>query len=116
MTILTEIKKVLGIAEEYTQFDADIILYINAAFSTLKQLGVGPDAGFSISDDTAEWDDFVEDVAIQSMVKAYISLKVKLMFDLPANSFTQEAIKKQIDEYVWRLMVEATESEEESDE
>ena len=37
-SILTSIKKLLGIAEEYEHFDPDIVMYINSAFSVLTQL------------------------------------------------------------------------------
>ena len=60
-SILTSIKKLLGIAEEYTQFDTDIIIHINTVFMTLQQLGIGPESGFSIADSEAVWTDFMED-------------------------------------------------------
>lgn len=56
-SILTSIKKLLGIAEDYNQFDQDLIMHINSVFSILNQLGVGPSEGFSISDSFAVWDD-----------------------------------------------------------
>ena len=52
-SILTSIKKMLGITDEYTQFDADIIMHINSVFMILNQLGVGPDECFTIEDDVA---------------------------------------------------------------
>ena len=57
-SILTSIKKLLGIAEDYTHFDDDIIIHINSAFSSLNQLGVGPSCGFHIEDDSETWNDF----------------------------------------------------------
>lgn len=44
-SILTSVKKLLGIAEECTDFDADIIMYINMALFALVQMGVGPVKG-----------------------------------------------------------------------
>ena len=41
-SILTSIKKLLGITEEYDHFDQDLILHINSVFGILTQLGVGP--------------------------------------------------------------------------
>ena len=41
-SILTSIKKMLGIDEEYTHFDADVIMDINSVLMILTQLGVGP--------------------------------------------------------------------------
>lgn len=111
-SILTSIKKLLGIAEGYTQFDADVITHINSVFTTLTQLGVGPSQGFYIEDEGAEWTDFIPDLANIQAVKTYIYLKVKLLFD-PASvgSSTLASYERQIQELEWRLNVIA-ESEE----
>lgn len=103
-SILTSIKKLLGITEEYEQFDADLIMHINSAFSVLIQLGVGPSAGFTIEDKSAIWSDLLDEESRLSLVKSYIFLKVKLMFDPPLSSAVMECIKASIDEYEWRLM------------
>ena len=60
-SILTSIKKLLGITEEYEHFDADIIMHINTVFMILNQLGVGPANGFSIKDKSAVWSDYISD-------------------------------------------------------
>lgn len=104
-SILTSIKKLLGITAEYTDFDADIIMHINSVFSILKQLGVGPKEGFSITGDSETWTDFLPGQNID-MVKSYIYLKVRLMFDPPINSSLIESINRQIAELEWRLNVE----------
>jgi hypothetical protein len=102
-SILTSTKKILGLAEDYTVFDADVITHINSAFSTLQQLGIGPVEGFAIADDQAEWADFLStDIRLNS-VKTYIYLRVRLVFDPPATSFTITAIQEQIREIEWRL-------------
>lgn len=104
-SILTSIKKLLGIAEEYTQFDDDIIMHINTVFLNLAQLGVGPSAGFSIEDDSAVWEDFIEDNAQLNAVKTYVYLKVKLVFDPPLSSSVIESMNNMISELEWRLNV-----------
>lgn len=110
-SILTSIKKLLGITEEYTHFDADIITHINSALMVLTQLGVGPPEGFTISDDNAIWDDFLgENNRTLEIVKSYVYLKVKLLFDPPISSAAIDAIKYQISEYEWRLNVAAEET------
>ena len=106
-SILTSIKKLLGIAEEYTQFDADLIMHINSVFSILTQLGVGPSNGFSIEDDSATWDEFISEGQNVELVKSYIHLKVKLLFDPPLTSAVIEAMNKNIGEFEWRLNVAA---------
>lgn len=104
-SILTSIKKLLGIEEEYTQFDADIIMHINTVFLNLTQLGVGPDEGFFIEDDTAIWEDFIGDSSQLQAVKTYVYLKVKLLFDPPLSSSVIESMNRMIAELEWRLNV-----------
>lgn len=105
-SILTSVKKLLGIAEEYTAFDPDIIMSINSVFTILQQLGVGPDAGFSISDVTATWSDYFgdsEEVVKAEAVKNYVALKVKSMFDPPTSSSVMQATTNMTNELEWRL-------------
>lgn len=104
-SILTSIKKLLGIAEDYTNFDTDIIIHINSVFSILTQLGVGPSEGFSISDNRDTWYDFIGDSIKIELVKTYIYLKVRLVFDPPQSSSVIDAINRTINELEWRLNV-----------
>lgn len=106
-SVLTSIKKLLGIAEEYEYFDADLIMHINSVFSILTQLGVGPSKGFMIEDKNATWKDFISDESKYMLVKSYMHLKVKLLFDPPLSSAVLECYKTQISEYEWRLNVAA---------
>lgn len=111
-SILTSIKKLLGIAEEYEHFDADIIMHINSVFMTLTQLGVGPSEGFYITDDETVWSDFITDLNKLQAVKTYMYLKVRLVFDSASlGSATLSAYERQIQELEWRLNV-AVESKE----
>ena len=104
-SILTSIKKMLGITEEYEHFDQDIIIHINTVFMVLNQLGVGPSEGFSIHDKNAIWSDFISDMNKIEAVKSYMYLKVKLLFDPPLSSSVVESIKNQINELEWRLNI-----------
>ena len=104
-SILISIKKLLGIAEEYEHFDTDLIIHINSVFSVLTQLGAGPVDGFFIRDKTALWTDFIEDYPRIEMVKTYVYLKVRLVFDPPASSAAIESLKQMINEYEWRIQV-----------
>ena len=106
-SILTSIKKLLGIAEEYEHFDADLIMHINSVFTVLTQLGVGPSEGFAIEDAKATWNEFLPDGLILQSVKSYIYLKVKLLFDPPSSSAVMESTNKMISEFEWRLNVAA---------
>lgn len=111
-SILTSIKKMLGITEEYEHFDEDLIIHINSVFSILNQLGVGPSKGFFIENKTATWDGFVADASQIQFVKSYVYLKVKLLFDPPQSSAVTEAINRQISELEWRINVAVDPGEE----
>lgn len=103
-SILTSVKKPLSLAEDYEAFDEDIIIHINSVFSVLSQLGIGPTTGFSIEDSDQTWEEYItDDVELLNMVKSYMYLKVRMLFDPPTNSFTIEAFNKQITEYEYRL-------------
>ena len=106
-SILTSIKKLLGIAEDYEHFDFDIIAHINSVFVILNQLGVGPSGGFSITDKYAVWDDYISDDPIISTVKTYMGLKVKMLFDPPDRSTVMDATTRAISELEWRLLIQA---------
>ena len=105
-SILTTIKKLLGIAEDDTSFDTDVIVHINMAINVLFQLGVGPSTGFSITGATETWSDYISDMSKLEMVKTYIYLKVKLVFDPPAQSRVIESYENQIKELDFRLNVQ----------
>lgn len=112
-SILTSIKKLLGIDKDYDHFDTDIIIHINSAFLDLAQIGVGPEEGFSIEDDTDTWDDFIPNNPKLEAVKTLMYLKVKLIFDPPLSSAVIEAMNRQIDRLEWRLSVAVDPGEEE---
>ena len=108
-SILTSIKKMLGITEDYDHFDSDIIMHINSTFMVLNQLGVGPSEGFAISDKNSKWSDFIPGIAgVQfEAIKTYMFLKVKLVFDPPLGGTVMESYKEQIKEYESRLNIVA---------
>ena len=93
-SILTSIKKLLGMDADYTAFDTDVIIHINTALAILCQLGVGPDKGLG------------EDTRLDD-VKDYVYLKVKLLFDPPSSSAAIQSTESLISEIEWRLNVTA---------
>ena len=106
-SILTSIKKMLGIESDYTHFDADLIVFINSALGVLHQLGVGPQgAPYVITGDTQLWSDFIQDNQIET-VKSYVFAKVKLLFDPPTTSFVLSSYQDLIKEFEWRCNVNA---------
>lgn len=109
-SVLDSVKKNLGIADDYTVFDEDLILHINSVFSTLNQIGVGPAEGFQIEDAAAVWFDFLGDDPRLNHIKTYMFLRVKFLFDPPTTSFHLNAIREQYQELEWRLSVQREET------
>lgn len=106
-SILTSIKKLLGLDEDYIQFDPDIIMDINTVFMSINQLGIGPVTGFTISDKTQVWHDLLGDRKDVEAIKTYVYMKVRLIFDPPATAFVLEAFERQIHELEWRINIQA---------
>ena len=114
-SILNDVKKALMIQADYTHFDPDLIMHINSVFSILFQLGVGPtEHAFSIQDSSAEWSDFTTEPNVE-MVKTYVYMKVRLIFDPPTIGSVMDAYKNQIAELEWRLNVAVDPPEEEEE-
>lgn len=103
-SILTSIKKLLGITEEYEHFDADIIIHINSVLAILTQIGLGPSEGFAINDKSTTWDKFIDDKSL-NLVKTFVALKVRLLFDPPQSSAVMNSIETQLKELEWRIYV-----------
>ena len=107
-SILTSIKKDLGLTETQTEFDGPIIHAINTALMVLNQNGVGPEEGFTISNEIETWENFIGDSHNNLMgVKTYIYLSVKLDFDPPENGSLLAAMQTRLEELEWRLNVQA---------
>ena len=104
-SILTSIKKLLAIDEEYKQFDTDIIIQINTVLIGLTQIGVGPEEGFAITDEYSTWEDFIGNKPYLNSVKSYMYLRVRTLFDPPLSSAALDSMKKLADEFEWRLQV-----------
>lgn len=110
-SILDSTKKVLGLADDYTAYDVDILMHINSVFSTLNQLGIGPEDGFAIEDSSVTWDTYLEGDLKKNSVKTYMAARVKMLFDPPTTSYLIAAMEKQIIELEWRLNVVREETE-----
>lgn len=110
MSILNETKAALGLAEDQTAFDTELMMFINSVLSRLTQLGAGPMDGFRITGSTETWEAFMGPSAKLDMVKGYMFQRVKLYFDPPEIGFVLTMMKDQIakDEYLINLEVEPT--------
>ena len=103
--ILETVRKLVGGSEGNDAFDVDLLTHINSTFSILTQIGVGPSSGFLVTADS-KWSDFLGDEIKLEMVKSYVYLKAKLIFDPPQSSSVAQAMKQQADEFEWRASVE----------
>lgn len=104
-SILTSVKKMLGIAEADENFDVDLIMHINTVFMILHQLGLGPADAYSIDSKSNVWTEFIPTNLGLAGVKTYMFMKVKLIFDPPQSSFVLDSMKRQAEELEWRLNV-----------
>lgn len=104
-SILDEVKKAIGIAPDNEEFDADVMMHINSVFSTLEQLGLGPEGGLRITDNSTTWDQVYGTDNRLNAIQSYVVLRVKLLFDPPTTSYHLTSIKEQIKELEWRLNV-----------
>ena len=106
-SILTSIKKLLGIQADYAHFDMDLVICINSVLAILTQLGVGPASGFSILDESATWEEFIGSDSRLEMIKSFMHLRVRLLFDPPQNASLADAIDRMAKELEWRIQVAA---------
>lgn len=102
-SILLSIRKFIGLGPGDDSFDTDLIILINSEFGVLNQLKVGQADPFKITGTSENWSDFMEDKKYLEAVKELIGLKVKMIFDPPANQFVMQAFKERADELEWRL-------------
>lgn len=103
-SILDSVKKFLGLVPEYTEYDSQIITWINSAFVQLNMIGYGPDNTFEISDNSTKWSEYIPDPKY-SQVKSYIEAYVRSRFDPPSSSFVLSADKESLDELLWRINI-----------
>lgn len=114
-SILDSMKYLLGLPEEYKPFDSELIIHINSIFGTLEQLGVRP-GRFTISDNSASWSDYLDDSEMIDEIRSYMYLRLRLVFDPPANSFIVKSFEDQIKEFEWRINVKGDTTWEDYDE
>jgi len=105
-SVLTSIKKLLGVDEDYEHFDVDIMMHINSVLMRLNQLGVGPTKGYHISSKAETWSDFIGDRDDLEAVKTYVYDRVRLIFDPPSAGYLVEAIKERSKEFEWCINVQ----------
>ena len=101
--IFNSVKKVVGLLGDDGSFDEDILLHINSVVSTLRQLGLSIPADFYVRDDVQTWQDLLGEFRDLDLVKSYMTMKVRLMFDPPSSSFGLKSMEEMAKEYEWRI-------------
>ena len=104
-SIFNSVKKVVGLLGDVASFDEDILLHINSVVSTLRQLGLSIPADFYVRDDVQTWRDLLGEFRDLDLVKSYMTMKVRLMFDPPSSSFGLKSMEEMVKEYEWRINV-----------
>ena len=104
-SIFNSVKKVVGLLGDDSSFDEDILLHINSVVSTLRQLGLSIPADFYVRDDVQTWSDLLGEFRDLDLVKSYMTMKVRLMFDPPSSSFGLKSMEEMVKEYEWRINV-----------
>lgn len=106
-SILADIRRSVGAEEWDDAFDVELIDHTNSVFMILTQMGLGPAEGYVIEDEDNQWSEFISDPVKYRLVKAYMGLKVRLLFDPPLSSAVMQSMNNQIAEYEWRLTAAA---------
>ena len=104
-SILKTIKQLIGCPDDFEQFDSDLIVHINSAFATLTQLGVGPKEGYRITGVDNVWNEFEDDPQKLSLIKDYVYIKTRLLFDPPTTGSLMDSLKEELKEMKWRLYI-----------
>ena len=104
-SIFNSVKKVVGLLGDVGSFDEDVLLYINSVVSTLRQLGLSIPSDFYVLDDVQTWSDLLGEFRDLDLVKSYMAMKVRLMFDPPSSSFGLTSMTEMVTELEWRINV-----------
>lgn len=102
-SILKTIKQLIGCPDDFEQFDLDLIVHINSSFATLTHLGVGPKEGYRITGADNAWSEFEDNAQKLSLIKDYVYIKTRLLFDPPTSGSLMDSLKEQLNEMEWRL-------------
>ena len=104
-SIFNSVKKVVGLLGDDGSFDEDVLLYINSVVSTLRQLGLSIPSDYYVLDDVQTWRDLLGEYRDLDLVKSYMTMKVRLMFDPPSSSFGLASMTEMVKELEWRINI-----------
>ena len=114
-SILLSVAKYIGLPEDYSVFDPDLVMHINSELSTLAQIGAVPDTGFVITGSDETWDDLFDATdAVGGLpytrnsvqfVKEFVFIRAKIIFDPPQSSFVLKSLEDKANELMFRIEV-----------
>lgn len=102
-SIVESIKEALGLAKDYNPFDPELIMHINSVLGDLHQLGVGPEPGFEVTGPDETWNHFLGGDKRLNMVKSYVYLSVRMLWDPPSVGYVLTSIEKKLEKMEWRI-------------
>lgn len=115
-SILESTKRMLGIPKEDKDFDDELILHINGAFTKLDQLGIGKrETPFYITGDAETWGDYTPPNQGYADVTRFVYLTVRMLFDPPTIGTVSASFAEQLKEIEWRLSERREENKENYD-
>lgn len=105
-SILYDVRKRLGIADEDTDFTSDVVSCTNSALFILNQMGIGKEGFYITPSGTEKWSDFLTGKQLNlRAVKDWVALKVKMMFDPPTSSIVKQSLDEMLKELEWRIYI-----------
>lgn len=100
-SILGSVKRICGIHPEVSDFNDELVPLINGVLADVQQLG-GFSSSVTVEDDSQLWTELTT-VGDIELIKRFVFLSVKFLFDPPSTGFQTAAMQKQIDKAEWRL-------------
>lgn len=102
-SILKTIRDGVGLGQDDSCFDNELLIHINSAFFTLNQIGVGDGVPFVCRGEEQTWAEFFSTTDELEAIKDYVICKTKMVFDPPSNSYVLDSLKQHIAELEWRI-------------
>lgn len=104
--ILSDIKYYSGIQPDDPSFDGELLINVMSGIGVVKQLGVNP-VVFEVDSETT-WATMFPTItpSLLALVKNYLSLYVRRVFDASGSGTISNVLKQREDELVWRIVEE----------
>lgn len=103
--VLNSVKHYCGslLEEDDTEFDNEFLMAINSSLQSAYQSN-DKIKNIEVTSSTT-WDELSDDKSIAPLLKTYISIKTKKVFDPSASSVIQKAYDEELNELFFRMSV-----------